>query len=271
MLRRAFHLQSRSRRGQCKIAQWKLVDTLDMKLAKLPESGPELGIIMLNTRFPRPAGDIGNPNSFTMRVAHEVVPGARVSNVVSSASLESSLIEALIGAARSLETRGVRLITTGCGFLGAVQDAVQAEISTPFASSSLMLLEPLRRLYGPSRPIGVLTFDAVSLGPHHFPGTYHPEVVIRGIEGGSELQRVIRGDLAKLDVEAACADTVTAAQELVADAPEVSAILMECTNLPPYRAAVECALQRPVYDVHSLIHWFSGRLPADEGSFSTIG
>lgn len=241
-----------------------------MNLANDSESGPELGIIMLKTRFPRPAGDIGNSDSFTIRVVHEIVPGALVSNVVSSAKLESSLIGALVGAARMLETQGVRLITTGCGFLGAVQDAVQEEISTPFASSSLMLLEPLRRIYGPSRPIGVLTFDADALSPHHFPGAYGPDVVVRGIEGGRELHRVIRGDLAKLDVQAACEDTVSAAEQLVADAPEISAILMECTNLPPYRAAVERAVQRPVYDVHSLIHWFSGRLPVDVGGLSTI-
>ncbi len=241
-----------------------------MKLAKFPESGPELGIIMLNTRFPRPAGDIGNPKSFTMRVTHETVSDALVSNVVSPTKLESGLIEALIGAARALEARGVGLITTGCGFLGAAHDAVQAEISTPFASSSLMLVKPLRRIYGPSRPIGILTFQADALSPHHFPGAYDPGVVIRGIEGGRELYRVIRGDLTELDVEAACDDTVTAAQELVADAPGICAILMECTNLPPYRATVERAVQRPIYDVHSLIHWFSGRLPADVDGLSTI-
>lgn len=235
-----------------------------------PEPGPELGIIMLNTRFPRPPGDIGNPGSFTMPVAHEVVPSALVSNVVSAATLESDLIEALVGAARNLEARGVRLITTGCGFLGAAHDAVQSEIATPFASSSLMLVEPLRHLYGCSHPIGILTFDAEALRPQHFPGTFDSEVVIRGIEGGRELYRVIRGDLTELDGEAACEDTVAAARELVAEAPDVSAILMECTNLPPYRAAVERAVQRPVYDVHSLIHWFSGRMPVDEVSFGTI-
>jgi aspartate/glutamate racemase len=241
-----------------------------MTHASRPEPGPELGIIMLSTRFPRPAGDIGNPDSFTMRVAHEIVPSARVSNVVSPVKPESSLLEALIDAARNLEARGVRLITTGCGFLGAAHDAVQAGIETPFASSSLMLVEPLRRIYGSARPIGILTFDADALRPHHFPGGYDAGVVIRGVEGGREIYRVIREDLSELDTEAACEDTVTAARQLIAEAPDLSAILMECTNLPPYRAAVERAVQCPVYDVHSLIHWFSGRLPADSVALSTI-
>jgi hypothetical protein len=241
-----------------------------MKIATRPEPAPELGIIMLSTRFPRPPGDIGNPESFSVPVAHEVVPSALVSNVVNPAKPDSRVIEALIGAARNLEARGVRLITTGCGFLGAVHDAVQAAITTPLASSSLMLVEPLRRIYGSSRPLGILTFDAGALRPHHFPGPYDPDMVIHGIEGGRELHRVICGDLTELDVEAAREDTVAAARELIADAPGISAILMECTNLPPYRAAVERAVRRPVYDVHSLIHWFSGRIPVDDSGLSTL-
>lgn len=241
-----------------------------MTRARHPDSAPELGIIMLSTRFPRPAGDIGNPDSFGMRVAYEIVSSARVSNVVSPVKPDGALLEALIDAARTLEARGVRLITTGCGFLGAAHDAVQGGIETPFASSSLMLVQPLRRLYGPSRPIGILTFDAAALRPHHFPGPYDTGVVIRGLEGGRELYRVIRGDLTELDTDAACEDTVAAATQLVADAPDVCVILMECTNLPPYRAAVERAVRRPVYDVHSLVHWFSGRLPADRAGLSTI-
>jgi Asp/Glu/hydantoin racemase len=42
----------------------------------------------------------------------------------------------------------------------------------------------------------------------------------------------------------------------VAAHPEVGAIVLECTNMPPYAAALRAALGMPVYDIYSMITWF---------------
>ena len=51
-----------------------------------------------------------------------------------------------------------------------------------------------------------------------------------------------------------------AARDLVARHPEVGAIVLECTNMPPYAAAVQQATGLPVYDIYSLITWFHAGL-----------
>ena len=40
-----------------------------------------------------------------------------------------------------------------------------------------------------------------------------------------------------------------AARALVARHPEIETIVLECANLPPYRAAIERSLGLPVYDL----------------------
>ena len=42
--------------------------------------------------------------------------------------------------------------------------------------------------------------------------------------------------------------------------PAVDAIVLECTNLPPYKAALQAALNVPVFDVLDLLRDFRKRL-----------
>jgi Asp/Glu/hydantoin racemase len=63
-----------------------------------------------------------------------------------------------------------------------------------------------------------------------------------------------------MDVAAAERDVVDAGKELVARHPEVGAIVLECTNMPPYAAALQAATGLPVYDIYSMITWFHAGL-----------
>jgi Asp/Glu/hydantoin racemase len=46
----------------------------------------------------------------------------------------------------------------------------------------------------------------------------------------------------------------SAARELVLGKGRVKAILLECSNLPPYAAAVQKAVGLPVFDFNTMIH-----------------
>lgn len=233
------------------------------------DSEPALGVLMLNTRFPRPPGDIGNPESFTVPVHFERVERARVANVVVGGALDEELLADFAAAARRLEARGATFVTTGCGFLAPAQDTVAGAVSVPVAVSALMLLAPLRRLH-PGATLGVLTFDATALSQHHLAPWDSGPLVAQDIAAGGELHRVIREDQETLNPQAAEADCVQAAQRLKSRAGTLAAVVLECTNLPPYRAAIAAALECPVYDIHTLIQWRCGARPSDESSFSSL-
>jgi hypothetical protein len=211
-----------------------------------PSPSSFLGILMLDTRFPRPPGDVGNPASWRMPVRHRVVPSASPRRVVREG--DPALIEPFIDAGRALVADGARAITTSCGLLVRWQAALERALPVPVWTSSLLLLPTL------PRP-GVITVDATRLGAAELQAAgAAADTPVEGLAAGCALQRTLLEDLPTLDLAAAEADSVAAAQRLVQRHPAVESLLLECTNLPPYAGAIERATGRPVHHLMTLVH-----------------
>jgi hypothetical protein len=211
-----------------------------------------IGILMLDTHFPRIPGDIGNPDTFPFPVRYHRVPRADAARVVRTDAQE--LLPAFAEGARALEKAGVCAITTSCGFLARFQRELAAAVRVPVATSAL-LVPLVHRMLAPDRTVGILTFDARALGRRELEaagiGAEIP-VAIAGMEG-TEFARVILEDRPYLDVEAAQREHVRAAEGLCRAHPEVGALVLECTNMPPYRDAIRRATGRPVFDLVHLL------------------
>ncbi|MBL8325685.1 MAG: aspartate/glutamate racemase family protein [Rubrivivax sp.] len=213
---------------------------------RAPRSAGFLGMLMLDTRFPRPPGDAGHPASWRLPIRFAVVAGASPRRVVQQA--DATLLAPFVAAARSLVAEGAAAITTSCGFLVRWQRELQAALPVPVWSSSLLLLPTL------PRP-GVVTADAASLGAAELAAAgADPATPVEGLAGGSHLQDTLLHDRPTLDLWQAEADAVAAAKCLVARCPQVTSIVLECTNLPPYAAAIEQATGRPVHHLMTLVH-----------------
>jgi hypothetical protein len=63
-----------------------------------------------------------------------------------------------------------------------------------------------------------------------------------------------------MDVALAEQDILEAGRDLLARHPDVGAIVLECTNMPPYAAALQAQTGLPVYDIYSMITWFHAGL-----------
>ena len=205
-----------------------------------------LGILMLQTQFPRPPGDVGHPASFAMPVRWQVVAGATPSRVVRDA--DASLLEPFVQAGRELVSQGAQALTTSCGFLVRFQCELQAALPVPVWTSSLLKLAEL------ARP-GVLTVDAASLGPAELISAgADPSTPVEGLQPGCSLQRTLLEDRPTLDMDLARAEVVQAALRLVQRHPGLDSIVLECTNLPPYAQAVQQATGLPVHHLMTLVH-----------------
>ena len=86
--------------------------------------GSRVGILMLETRFPRIPGDMGNGLTWPFPVLYKVVPGATPDRVVRHRS--QGLINAFLDAAAELVQLGADGITTTCGFLSLYQREIAA-------------------------------------------------------------------------------------------------------------------------------------------------
>jgi Asp/Glu/hydantoin racemase len=74
-----------------------------------------------------------------------------------------------------------------------------------------------------------------------------------GLALDSRFRATVLEDRHELDVGEAERATVAAAERLVARHPEVAAIVLECTNMPPYADAVRAATGLPVHDLTTLV------------------
>jgi hypothetical protein len=211
-------------------------------------AAPFLGVLMLDTRFPRPPGDIGNPRTFEragIPVRYAVVRGASPRRVVNDA--DPALLEPFVAAARELAAAGAALISTSCGFLAAYQAELTSQVNVPVLASSLL---QCAQLPAP----GIVTFDAAALNESILHAAGVPaSTPVQGLEPGCELHRRILGNEPRLDFAEAERNVVDAACALLARHPALQSIVLECTNMPPYRAAVQAATGRPVHDIETLL------------------
>jgi len=114
----------------------------------------------------------------------------------------------------------------------------------------------------PGKRVGVVTVSKKSLTPRHLEAAgVALDTPVAGTENGTEFFRVlIEGAKTDMDVAAAERDVVGAGVDLVARHPGIGAIVLECTNMPPYAAALAEAVRLPVYDIYSMISWFHAGL-----------
>jgi hypothetical protein len=227
--------------------------------------GARVGILMLESRFPRIPGDMGNALTWPFPVLYKVVPGASPARVVYGKA--EGLLGAFLDAAAELVRLGADGITTTCGFLSLYQREIAAHVGVPVAASSLMQIPLIERLLPPARRVGILTISAASLtGEHLIAAGADPDTPVVGTEGGGEFTRAILNDEARLDAAAAEHDILDAGEALVARHPETGAVVLECTNMVPYARALSEHLHLPVFSIYSFVSWFhAGLVPRDFG------
>jgi len=227
--------------------------------------GARVGILMLEARFPRIPGDMGNGLTWPFPVLYKVVPGASPRRVVEQRA--AGLLDAFLDAASELVRLGADGITTTCGFLSLYQRELAAHAAVPVAASSLMQIPLVERILPPGKRVGVLTVSAASLTHEHLIAAgANPETPVFGTDKGREFSRVMINDEERLDAAAAERDIIDAGDQLVAQHPNTGAVLLECTNMVPYARALSEHLRLPVYSIYSFVTWFrAGLAPRDFG------
>ena len=223
--------------------------------------GANVGILMLEARFLRIPGDIGNALTWPFPVQYRVVVGASPDRVVRRRA--EGMTEAFDAAAMDLVATGVDGITTNCGFLSLIQDRVAAAVSVPVATSSLMQVPMVQALLPPGERVGILTISEATLTDDRLQAAHVPlDTAVVGTDGEREFTRAILDDNPEIDFAACSHDLLDAAARLVTEHERIGAIILECTNMVPYAADVRKYTGIPVYSMYSFVAWFqSGLMP----------
>ena len=221
--------------------------------------GASVGILMLDARFPRIPGDMGNALTWPFPVLYKVVRDASPERVVRRRA--EGLLDAFIDAGRELVSDGADGITTNCGFLSLFQDEISAALNVPVATSSLMQVPLVAGILPAGRRPGILTVSGSTLTPEHLEAAgVDPACPVETTEGGREFTRVILQNELELDVDLARQDNVDAALRLQSEHADIGAIVLECTNMIPYAADIRQATGLPVFTMLSFVSWFQSSL-----------
>ena len=220
-----------------------------------PIYGQAIGIIMLDTRFPRIPGDIGNATTFPFPVRYKIVLGASPQKVVIEA--DPALIESFVDAAQELEREGVKAIATSCGFLSLFHQELVEAVGIPVFTSSLLQVNMAYQIINKRKKVGILTALAESLTEKHFAGVGIQGIpmAVAGMDKTEEFRAVFFEGKAEIDIEKCKMEMVSVARELINANPEVGAIVLECTNMPPFSQAVQRAVKLPVFDSVTMIKY----------------
>lgn len=221
--------------------------------------GASVGILMLESQFPRIPGDGGHAETWPFPMLYKVIRNATPDRVVRKGG--EGLLEIFIEGAHELIRMGADGITTNCGFLALYQRELAAACGVPVASSSMMQVPWVQTLLPPGKRVGIVTVSASSLTPQHLQAAGAAiDTPVTGTESGHEFSRVLLGDELELDVDAARNDVLSAAQRLIAQHHDIAAIVLECTNMMPYAADIARRFRMPVYDFYTLVTWFHAGL-----------
>jgi len=225
-----------------------------MALDSATEPQAAIGILVMDARIRRIAGDVGNPATFPFPVICRTVAGTTLKRLIRER--DPALLHPFVEAGWELVRQGARALTTTCGFMVLFQQELAAEFPVPVFTSSLLQLPFIERSLGPRDRIGILTADASNLTPEHLrrAGGDGNRITVYGLEDQPCFHEAIFSGSGRLDEGKVASEVVGQARRMVASDPAIRAILLECANLPPYAAAVQEAVRLPVYDFTTMLH-----------------
>jgi Asp/Glu/hydantoin racemase len=223
--------------------------------------GESIGILILDAAYPCVPGNVGNACTFNFPVRYKVVKNASIDRLLNQR--DPALLQPFIDAARELQTEGVKAITGACGFMALFQRQVADSVDIPVFLSSLLQVRFIHPMLPNGRKIGIISANSSVLTPEHFAGvgiTSDIPLVLAGMENQTEFRDAVLLEKGSLDSDQIQREVVDVAVEMVQKNPDIGAIILECSDLPPYAAAIQAAVNRPVFDFITMINYVHSAL-----------
>ncbi len=225
--------------------------------------GFPIGILVNESSFPRIPGEMGNAWTWDFPVLYRVVKGARFEKIVMELKeREGEIIGSFIEAAQELEAAGVQAITTNCGFLALLHDKIAKSVKVPVFTSALLQMPLIHKMLPPGKKIGVMTVNSDTLTEEFFAAAGAADIpkAVIGMQTEKEFTNFMREDRQEVNVDICREEHIRIAKKLVAENDDIGAILLECTNMPPYARDIQEATGLPVFDITTLVNWVANSL-----------
>ncbi|HZJ98379.1 MAG TPA: aspartate/glutamate racemase family protein, partial [Tissierellaceae bacterium] len=226
--------------------------------------GQGIGIITLDYTTPFIPGDVGNASTFNFPVRYQTVKDFTVTRMYAK---DMTGLDEFIEAGKQLAKDGVKAITGNCGYLALFQKEIANELDVPVFMSSLLQIPFMASMLKDGEKIGVLVANKEVLDPSLLKAVGVSEstpLVIKGMENREFFYKAVIEEVGTLDSDKVEEEVVSEALKMVQEDPSIKLILLECTCMPPYAAAVQRATGRPIFDFVTMINCVYSRVVRTE-------
>ena len=219
--------------------------------------GEAIGILLIQNYVPFVPGDVANATTYDYPVRFQRVPGLSVERIFNH---DMTLYDDILEAAQSLVKEGVRAITGDCGFLALFQERLAEDLGIPVFLSSLLQIPFIQRIISRRSKLGIVTANkkVLDMEVFHALGIKDKQmdrIVIGGLEKSRHFDSAVIREDGVLDTKLMEKEVLDASLLLHKENPELGAILLECSLLPPYGKAVQEATGLPVFDFITMIDY----------------
>lgn len=217
-------------------------------------SGYSLGILALDVAYPLIPGNVVNASTYDFPVRIKCIKGATTERIFNN---DRTLLDDFIEAARELEQEGVRAISGACGYFANFQKEMAEQLLVPAFMSALLQAPWIKSSLKSDQKIGVICAKSDSITSKTLESvgiTDASYLVFKGLENTPEFGGLVNCTKFEFNNAIVREEVVNAAKELVAE-NNIGAILLECSDLPPYAADIQRAVNLPVFDYISLHNW----------------
>lgn len=213
-------------------------------------AGFAIGIIAVNLVYPKMPGNVANATTYPFPVLYQKVDFAIEDLFEGKAFIE----EQIVAAAKELEQEGVRAIVGACGYFAHFQEVVAEAVEIPVFMSSLLQLPMIKQSLSPRKKIAVLAASGDNLDEQLLQkvGTDSSRIEVMNVGDLKSFQPIRQGYL-DLDHEQLEEELCSVVKEFLKNRVDIGAILLECSDLPPYAKAIQNVSGLPVFDFNSMI------------------
>ncbi|MGT2716634.1 aspartate/glutamate racemase family protein [Streptococcus respiraculi] len=217
-----------------------------------PVAGIALGIIAIDFDYVKMPGNVVNATTFNFPVLYEVID-IEIEDLFQG---KAEILPVIIEAAQRLEKKGVRAIIGACGYFNHFQEEIKHAVSIPVYLSSVLQIPLIKMGLKADQKIAVLVADGEGANRDFFQkaNTTIDDCIVKEI-GSLESFAPIRWNKTHLEHEKLGNDLADIVEKLLEKHPEIGAILLECSDLPPYAAKIQSRVGLPVFDFITLINW----------------
>ena len=220
-------------------------------------AGYGVGIVYIeNVNYPMMPGNVVNACTYPYPVRMMAVPHLTNTQLFEN---DPSVVEKIIGAARHMvEKDGVRAICSACGFFGNYQKVVSEALDVPVAMSSLVQIPLIQTMLKPHQKIGVISASGDSMTDALLENcgiTRKDNLVVVSARSTKNFAKAVVDNAGYFDNAKAREEVVQLAVDMVEADDSIGAILLECSDMPPYAAEIQARTQLPVCDFITLINW----------------